>query len=84
MKTAVSELKASLLAEPDNLDAYRQLSQAYGRTGDVGNAELTMAEGYFRAGNKRDAQVFAARAQMKLPKGTPAWRRANDILTVGK
>jgi len=43
-----------------------------------------MAEGNFRAGNTRDAKVFAARALQKLPKGSPGAIRANDILTIGK
>jgi len=84
MDRAISELRASISNDPDNLVAYRQLSQAYGIKGDVASAELTIAEGHFRAGNKREAQVFAARAQQKMQKGTPGWQRANDILTVGQ
>ncbi|WP_394689786.1 M48 family metalloprotease [Hoeflea sp.] len=83
MSRAIDELRAAIQAEPDNFNAYRHLSQAYGITGDVGNAELVMAEGNFRAGNTRDAQVFAARALQRLPKGSPGALRASDILTVG-
>ena len=78
------ELRASVQGEPDNFSAYRHLSQAYGQSGDVANAELIMAEGNFRAGNTREAKVFAARALQKLPKGSPGAIRANDILTIGK
>jgi predicted Zn-dependent protease len=84
MDDAIQELRAGIAAEPDNLSAYRELAQAYGRVGDVGNAELTMAQGYFRAGNKRQAQIFAARSLQKLQKGTPGWIRANDILMASK
>lgn len=84
MNRAIDELRAAIQAEPDNFNAYRHLSQAYGIAGDVGNAELVMAEGNFRAGNTRDAQVFAARALQRLPKGSPGAIRASDILTVGK
>lgn len=83
LKQAVSDLKAGISEEPDNYSAYRELSRAYGRLGEVGNAELVMAEGYFRAGNKRQAQIFAARAQQRLQKGTPGWLRASDILNLG-
>ena len=83
MSRAIDELQASLQSEPDNFSAYRHLSQAYGQKGDIANAELAMAEGNFRAGNTRDAKVFAARALQKLPKGSPGARRANDILTIG-
>jgi predicted Zn-dependent protease len=84
MKRAIEELRVAIQAEPDNFSAYRHLSQAYGQSGDIANAELVMAEGNFRAGNTRDAKVFAARALQKLPKGSPGAMRANDILTIGK
>ncbi|MBW3098940.1 M48 family metalloprotease [Pseudohoeflea coraliihabitans] len=81
---AIENLRAGIQAEPDNLNAYLHLSQAYGLKGDIGNAELALAEGYFRAGNGREAKVFAARALAKLPKGTPAARRADDIFSVSR
>jgi len=84
MNRAIEELRVAIQAEPDNFSAYRNLSQAYGQTGDIANAELIMAEGNFRAGNAREAKVFAARALQKLPKGSPGAIRANDILTIGK
>lgn len=84
MKRAIQELRASLQAEPDNFNAYRHLSQAYGLSGDIANAELAMAEGNFRAGNIREAKVFAARALQKLPRSSPGAVRANDILTIGR
>lgn len=83
MGGAIDELRAAVQADPDNFNAYRTLSQAYGLAGDIANAELVMAEGNFRAGNTREAKVFAARALQKLPKGSPGAIRANDILTIG-
>ncbi len=84
MNRAIEELRVAIQADPDNFNAYRNLSQAYGQAGDIANAELIMAEGNFRAGNSREAKVFAARALQKLPKGSPGAIRANDILTIGK
>lgn len=84
MGRAIEQLRAALQGEPDNFNAYRHLSQAYGMSGDIGNAELAMAEGNFRAGNIREAKVFAARALQKLPGGAPGAVRANDILTIGR
>jgi predicted Zn-dependent protease len=81
---AIADLRAAISADPRNFNAYRQLAQAYDRAGDIANAELTIAEGHFHAGNRRDALVFAARAQQKFQQGTPGWIRANDILTVAR
>ena len=59
---AVRELKAAIKNDPDNFNAYTYLSRAHALAGDVANAELTQAQGYFRAGNVRKAKRFAARA----------------------
>ncbi len=82
-KKAVSALRAGLQTNPNNFNAYRTLSNAYALAGDIGEAELAMAEGHFRAGNSRDAKIFAGRAAQKLVPGKPSWQRAKDILTVG-
>lgn len=82
-KKAISAIRAGLKTNPGNLNAYRSLSSAYAQVGDIGNAELSMAEGHFRAGNTREAKIFAGRALQKLVKGKPSWQRAKDILTVG-
>lgn len=84
IRKSIEQFRSALRSDPDNLAAYMSLSRAYGRTGDIGNAELALAEGNFRAGNTRQAQVFAARAITKLGKGTPAYKRANDILSYSK
>jgi predicted Zn-dependent protease len=31
-------------------------------------------------GNVKQAQIFAKRAQLKLPRGSPEWIRAEDIV----
>ncbi|MEM9106729.1 MAG: M48 family metalloprotease [Pseudomonadota bacterium] len=80
MKAAIRELRAAIAADPDNFGAYTYLARAYSQAGDVPMAELTQAEGYFRAGNVREAKRFAVRAQKKLPRNTPNWQRASDIV----
>ena len=77
---AIAIIRRGLTADPDNAGAYRFLAQAHGQLGEIGEAELASAEGNFYAGNIRDAQIFAARAQTKLKKGSPAWLRAQDII----
>jgi predicted Zn-dependent protease len=83
-KKAIKELRAALSSDPYNFAAYDYLSRAYAQNGDIANAELTQAEGNFIAGNIDDAKRFAIRALMKLPKGTPAWQRADDIVKYNK
>ncbi|WP_245514744.1 M48 family metalloprotease [Jiella endophytica] len=80
LKQAVEMIQAGLQSDPMNGQAYRYLAMAYGRLGDIGRAELATAEGHWNIGSLSEAKVFAARAQAKLKPGTPAWRRAQDIL----
>ncbi len=84
IERAITYLNSGVREEPDNFTAYRELSQAYGQAGKIGEAQLTLAQGYFRAGDKRQAQIFAVRARQRLQKGTPAWIRADDILQAAK
>lgn len=80
IRRAVTELKAGLGREPEYVNGYRFLAQAYGRLGDVGAAELATAEERFHAGAYQDAKSFALRAQAKLKRGSPDWIRAQDII----
>ncbi len=80
MKEAVAQIQRGLDADPDNYTAYRFLAMAYGHLGQIGDAELATAEGYWQGGNFTQAKVFAARAQQKFRPNSPQWRRAQDIL----
>jgi predicted Zn-dependent protease len=80
LEQAVRELRAGLDAAPEFANGYQYLAQAYGMRGEVGQAELATAESHFHRGNHRDAKVFAARAQQRLPNGSPGWVRAQDII----
>jgi predicted Zn-dependent protease len=80
LERAVRELRAGLDAAPDFANGHEYLAQAHGMRGDVGQADLASAESNFHRGNIRDAKVFAARAQQRLPTGSPAWVRAQDII----
>jgi predicted Zn-dependent protease len=77
---AVSTLKLGLARDKENAAGYQYLAQAYGQLGNVGEAELAIADQNFYNGNYFEAQVFATRAQQKLKRGTPAWLRAQDII----
>lgn len=77
---AVRELRAGLDAAPDFASGWESLAQAYGMQGEVAQAELATAESHFHRGAIRDAKLFAARAQQRLPNGSPGWIRAQDII----
>ncbi|MDR6625465.1 M48 family metalloprotease [Caulobacter segnis] len=84
VEEGVKELKRSLLNEPDNTVAWRLLAQAYDKQKKDGEARLATAEQYFSLGAVREARVFAMRARELLPKNTPDWRRATDIVLASR
>ena len=81
---AIAQLKRSLDFENDNPDAWQFLARAYDEKGDPGMARLATAEQNFALGQLKDARVFAMRAREMLPKDTPQWRRATDIVLVSQ
>ncbi len=62
----------------------RDLALAYARGGKPGMASLVTAERYALIGRLQDATVHAKRAQGLLARGSPGWRRAEDILTAAR
>ena len=81
---AIAHLKRALDFENDDPAAWQVLAQAYDSKGDEGMARLATAEQNFALGQMRDAWVFAMRAREMLPKDTPQWRRATDIVLVSR
>jgi predicted Zn-dependent protease len=77
---AVQQLRKGLDRDPENAAAYRYLAQAYGQLGDIAEAELATADGYYYSGDYEQAKIMAARAQQKFKRGTPGWVRAQDII----
>lgn len=78
---AVRVLQAALQREPDNAFGWRELAQARAALGEEALAELASAEQNFAIGNYGMALNFAERARRTLPRNTPAYQRANDIVT---
>lgn len=58
----------------------RDLATAYAQIGQNGPASLATAERYAIQGRMGDAAIHAKRAMGLLPRGTPGWRRAEDII----
>ncbi len=80
-REAIDVLTAGLQKDPDESAAYRALARAYDMIGDVPMAQLATAQGLFADGHIEDAKIQATRAQAKLPAGSPARLRADDIVT---
>jgi predicted Zn-dependent protease len=81
-KPALDNLKIALRQENDNTFAWYETAQAYSQLGNEPMANLSTAELDYNAGNMRDAAHFATVAAQALPKGSPDWQRANDIMAV--
>jgi predicted Zn-dependent protease len=78
---AVNLLRSALIREPEAISAYAQLAMAYGKKGDIAHADLASAEAAFYRGDYSAAAMLATRAKTKLPIGSPAWVRADDIVS---
>eukprot|EP00873_Tetraselmis_striata_P043476 jgi/Tetstr1/463740/TSEL_000789.t1 len=74
-------LKAGLQMDPNSPIGYSQLAIAQGRQGKTAEADLSTARGLMARGDFRAAKRYAARAQKKLKRGTPAWLQADDIVS---
>ncbi len=81
---AIANLRRSIDFEGDNPDAWQFMARAYDQKGDAGMARLATAEQNYALGQLKDARVFAMRAREMLPKNTPQWRRATDIVLVSQ
>ncbi len=79
---ALPHLRRALALEHDNTFAWRLMSQAYDAKGQAGEARLAAAEEKYSIGDAVQARIFALRARELLPRNTPEWRRATDIVLV--
>jgi predicted Zn-dependent protease len=78
---AIGLLRTALTQEPEASDAYVQIAMAYGRKGDLAQADLASAEAAFYRGDLKAAELLATRAKSRLPIGSPSWIRADDIVS---
>jgi len=76
---AISSLQNAILHDPDIPDAYSQLAMAYGRKGDIAQADLASAQAAFVKGDFKTARQLAKRAKARFPIGAPGWVKADDI-----
>jgi predicted Zn-dependent protease len=76
---SVTLLRRAILNDPSHAGSHHQLAAAFYRKGQYPQADLAAAQGHFAEGNVKQAQIFAKRAMVKLPQGSPEWIRAEDI-----
>jgi predicted Zn-dependent protease len=81
---AINVLEGALALERDNTAAWALMAQARDARGENGAARLAAAEEHFSVGDMAQARIFAMRARQLLPKNTPEWRRATDIVLVAE
>ncbi|MFG1357674.1 M48 family metalloprotease [Xanthobacter pseudotagetidis] len=77
---ALRELILATQRDPNSPGAWRSLAMAYGRKGDVANADLAAAQGYFASGEFQIGREIAARARQRFAPGTPGWLKADDLV----
>ena len=83
-KAAIANLVKAVKQEKQTATGWQSLGIAYGKEGHIGLASLSLAEKFLIVGNKTDARQQAERAEKNLPKGSPSWVRAQDILLAAK
>jgi predicted Zn-dependent protease len=81
VEEALPMLRRSVVRDGDNARAYMTLSTALAKKGQMPQAEYAAAQANFIEGNLKQAQIFAKRAQSKLPQGSPEWNKAEEIIS---
>jgi predicted Zn-dependent protease len=77
---AVSLLRSAMVREPEVPEVYTQLAMAYGRKGDLAQADLASAQAAAARGDMKTARELATRAKTRFAVGTPGWVKADDIV----
>ncbi len=78
---AIAMLRTALVREPEMAEGHAQLAMAYGRKGDLAQADLAAAQAAFTRGDYKTAREIASRAKNRFPIGSPGWVKADDIAT---
>ena len=77
---AIRILEVSIDTRPDDIGGYRTLARAYAAKGRVAEADVAMAQAHLGQGDRKQAVIFAKRAQRALDSGSRAWLKADDII----
>ena len=80
-KAGLETLEKARARDFRNARLLHDLALAYAQDNQPGMAALVTAERYALAGQMEDAGIHARRAVRHLPKGSPPWQRAQDVLS---
>jgi predicted Zn-dependent protease len=83
LRPAVQNLQSALARERDDASAWRSLGVAWGRLGNLGEADLALAEEAMLMNDIPRARMLARRAEKQLPQG-PSRQRAADVANAVK
>jgi predicted Zn-dependent protease len=78
---AINILRNAVSREPEAPIGYSQLAMAYGKKGDLAEADLASAQAAFLRGDNKTARDLASRAKTRFAVGTPGWVKADDIVS---
>lgn len=81
---AITDLERSTGKDNTYGNAWRALSEAYGRTGNKSMSNLALAEEASLNNKLDDAIRFAKQAKKSLKPGSPAYLRAADLIEISK
>lgn len=82
LEEAIIQLETALAAEPDNSFGWKQASIAYHRVDNEAMTHYSTAQHFMLSGDIRAAMINAKKAADLLPKESPLWFKANDILVI--
>jgi len=77
---AISLLRVAMQRESEMPEVYSQLAMAYGRKGELAEADLASAQAALARGDMKTARELSARAKTRFPTGSPGWVKADDIV----
>ena len=78
---AIGILQAAVARESEAPLGFSQLAMAYGRKGDLAEADLASAQAAYLRGDNKTARDLASRAKTRFAIGTPGWVKADDIIS---
>ena len=77
---AMKHLRKVVAVESEDSTPHRLLAEAFYRKEQHPQSDLARAQADFIDGQVKESKIYAKRAQLKLPNGSPEWIKAEDII----